>query len=717
VKVFLSRLAALAAALLLTRGASAQQGRGEHVTNVEVTLVEVPVYAEKDGEPVRDLSKEDFELSADGRRVDILGFDRVELDAPPRTAPAGSAEGAAPVPPAARRQFLFLFDLAFSRPIQIGRARAAAQDFVENGLKPSDVAAVATYDAERGLKLILSFTGDRFQIADAIRTLGLEKRLGEVRPDPLGLALDVAPLKGDPEGRKGMGDAAMLEMFQHLDAAAQKGGDEQKRGRVLSTVGAFQDLARALDSVKGRKQVLYFSEGIDNRLLVGEAGANAGRDTADAVAHGETWKVDSDARYGRSDVSDRLKDMMAVFVRADCVIHPVDVSGLGDSASTGQASLGVVGGGAVIGDHSSGRKDVLFMFAKETGGTLIEKSNDLTGQLASLEKKTSVTYVLAFAPGASEPGKFHALKVKVKRPGVRVSTRPGWFEPVPFAKRAAVEKRLATAQLVAFGAPRNEFGTRLVTAGFPTRRAGAFQLPVLVEVPGTVLVSGSTAPTIPVEIYAYLLDHDLKVVDFATQVLSFDVKKFGDALKNGGFKYYATLEAPAGEYTLRVLVRDGANGRTDLKSQHIALAASEKPELLTPFFHEAPGSPWIHAKGAQRPDLASEDEPFASGGSMFVPAALPRVSPGSAARLSLVGYRLPAGDVAVSGTVRDAAGKDLGPAHVKLDGSERTGDGARRLAVSFAPEGLAAGMYELSLRVTAGADAVTAPPARFVVGS
>jgi hypothetical protein len=427
--------------------------------------------------------------------------------------------------------------------------------------------------------------------------------------------------------------------------------------------------------------------------------------------------VSGEVRFGRTDLSNRLRDMLAVFTRADCVLHPVDVSGLGDVLSASGATLGAVDAGVVDADHSTGRKEVLFRFAEETGGTLVEKSNDLAAGLASVSRKTSVVYVLAFSPARAEPGTYHELKVRVRRPGVRVSSRAGYWEPLPFAKRSTAEKRLSAAQLVAFGAARDELGTRVAAAAFPTRRGSVSQVPVLVEVPGDALVAGSPPGPLPVEVFAYLLDANLRVVDFATQVLTFDTKKVGEALRATGFKYYATLAAPPGAYTLRVLVRDATTGRSDVVPQALAVAAVDAaPRAVRPFFHEPVQGGWLRVRAPARPGLLDgEDEPFSAGGSAYVPAALPRLEPASSARLSLVAYRMPGESLAVTGAVLDVSGKRVMDAKVSLESAERPAAGARRLVISFSPEGLASGRYALALHVASGTAATDAPPAPFVV--
>ena len=52
-------------------------------------------------------------------------------------------------------------------------ARKAARDFVLDG-PPADLAAVAVYSVEKGVRMLVTFTLGPAQLASAIETLGLE---------------------------------------------------------------------------------------------------------------------------------------------------------------------------------------------------------------------------------------------------------------------------------------------------------------------------------------------------------------------------------------------------------------------------------------------------------------------------------------------------------------------------------------------------------------
>ena len=110
---------------------------------VEVVQVEVPVNVIQDGAPVRGLARDDFKLIAAGKKREIVGFSIFDLaEIQPRDQDTGVELSLA-----GRRHFMLLFDLSFSKPSSIVRARHAAIELVERGMHPTDLIGVAAYSS------------------------------------------------------------------------------------------------------------------------------------------------------------------------------------------------------------------------------------------------------------------------------------------------------------------------------------------------------------------------------------------------------------------------------------------------------------------------------------------------------------------------------------------------------------------------------------------
>jgi hypothetical protein len=84
---------------------------------VKVHLVEVPVTViDHDGNPIRGLKAENFELFDDGKRQKITAFDAIDF------ASTESVSAISPLNPNARRSFILVFDLEYSQHTNRSRA-------------------------------------------------------------------------------------------------------------------------------------------------------------------------------------------------------------------------------------------------------------------------------------------------------------------------------------------------------------------------------------------------------------------------------------------------------------------------------------------------------------------------------------------------------------------------------------------------------------------
>ncbi|HUM03077.1 MAG TPA: VWA domain-containing protein [Thermoanaerobaculia bacterium] len=700
----------LAAALPTTAAAPGEMTRGDRKGDVkastDVTLVEVPVWvAGKDGHPVRGLTKDDFELYDEGKRVDTWDLEVIDLEDFARKTVTPDVS----LPPAAQRHFLFLFDLSFSQPLNIAKARSAALAFAKNGMKNGDLGAVATVDVEKGLKLVLSFTPDHDQIVTALTTLGLPS-LTQPTADPLSLtvylptpgsAVALSPIRSAGAGSP---DAEFADILSAFTQMQEKVFDTYVQGRVRSLSRFLSDLARTLNSVRGRKNVVLFSEGFDSKLLSGLTGPNAGQVEGDRIVSGELWRVESEDRYGRSEVRQAMDKMYEIFRKTDTVIHAVDVSGL----TTGITAEGITSGDTATSNNrlgSRGRgRDTLYAMSSETGGELFKNSNEVGEHLARLQEETALVYLLTYSPpDLKDPGRYHTLKVKVKASGVHPSFRAGYYEPTAYSKLTPVERRLLAAQQIAYGLPRSDIpASALATPLLAEGRDGAL-VPVIIEIPGAPLVKNAVGDALNVEIYAYATNQALKIKDFLSQTVSLDLERVGKQLAATGIKFYGELFLPPGTYWLKILIRIAETGRSGLLIVPVTVPTAENRQLfaLAPLFHDPPAN-WVMVKAVPRPNAPRRPAyPFVSNGESFIPSAGPVLDPLENTDLSVFLYNAPdGGDFEVSGEIRGKGGVRLGPAAIRKVGVSRAGARAPlNVLCSFTPERLEKGSYTLWVSV------------------
>ena len=659
-----------------------------------VVVVEVPVnVTDKSGHPVENLTAEDFEIFDDGKPQKITGFEVLDQ----RKGIPPPLPGEAPINPAASRHFMLVFDLSFASSRGIVAARRAARDFVVTRMKDLDTAAVTTYSVETGVRLLVPFTGDRTQLAAAIDGLGMPT-LMQRNPDQLGF-LDVAANPTNTNSpfttataESGV-DALLGDLLENLQIMETKSMRAVYRDRVQRLLESFATLAVALDSVPGRKHILYLSEGFDSRELSGETGPNAGSKTAELAVRGQYWKVDNDARFGNSSLQYQMKNALVLFNRSDCIIHAVDIAGLRPTVGVSQSRN----------DPPVSGQDSLYFFAEQTGGEFLKNANDLGPSLEQLLDRTGLIYLLAFQLSrVPENGKFHALKVKVRKGSYRVSNRTGYYEPRSNQQLTAMEKKLAMSSAIASAVPRTDIPAWVVAAAFPGDK-GFSRVPVIVEIPGDRLLARHDQPLMNLDVFLYAVDRAGTTLDSLHQPIGVDLTKARDALQRSGIKFYGQLRLPPGDYTLRVLVRDAESGRFGVTVNSLSVPESAAPFTLPPFFVDQ-GREWIMVKARPRAtDGENADYPFAIGGEAFVPSALAGVKSGESVQVCLIAYNFDAGATPLdySGRILGVDGKPYGKVALELVKASEKGEreGARKFLLRFRPTGLDPGRYALAVKL------------------
>jgi VWFA-related protein len=684
--------AALTAVVGSAAGAEEPARDSRVYETARATLIEVPVNVTgSDGKPVTGLSAADFELSEDGKKQTISRFEVVDLRHP--------AAAKNSIDPAARRHWLITFDLSNATLSGLVRAREGAKAFVARAVQNGDLAAVSTVSVETGWRLLVNFTEDREQLARSIDTLGLSG-LSVESADPLAFAFE------PPGSRRGPNEDGLVDALKETRTLAKTAADDLARGRVSQLMESLATIGRALDSVRGRKHVLFFSEGFEPRLIQGNASDKPVANEmgqlefpyqADAAAatSGEIWRIDSDARFGSSSTRTILTQALSEFRRSDTALDTIDISGL---RSEPDAPWPLKAGSG---------SDSLFAMASETGGDFVRNANRLDGDLEKLVERTSVVYLLVYRPeSAGPPGAFHKLEVRVKRPGVRVQARSGYSDPKPFAALSRVERVLAAGDLITGGPKENSFSAAVVAAPFASG-GRLSQVPFILEIPGGPLLEGDSGTEGRVQIFTYATDANGTLADYLTQEMTLDLARVRASLETGGIKFYGTLFLPPGDFTVRTLVQNGSTGISAVTAK--ALRIDEVPGaealVLPPFFRATSGR-WMMVKGLPRQDAPAHaaDYPFAIQGEPFIPAALPTVESGTAAQVLVLTYNFAnRGRIEPLQIHPQIEGPD-GKAHEVevqvIRRSDRERAGGRAVVLSFKPDGLPSGRYVLKVRVS-----------------
>ena len=675
-----SALVAWTVGLTLAPGARTQD-RPVPVFGSDATLVAVPVFVtDKSGRAVAGLTAADFEVEDLGKKASIVTF--LPVDA---MQPVEAPEAASRMQAAARRQFVFLFDLAFSTPTGIMRAREAASAFVRESLAPSDLAAVATF-GQAGVKVLVTFTPDREQVARAIEGLGLV----ETQPrqaDYLSIAYDL----GVPRWGVGIAPPPNEPMLQQLVQMAKlmaRSDQAYYRTRVEGFLEGLEKLTGMLEAVQGRKQMLLLSAGFDSSVLSGVRGQES-QETSEAVLRGAIWEAKSDRYFGDSKVRDSLDKLYRAVAVTDTVIHSVDVTGLAAGvASVDQALPQPVGQG----------RDTLAQFAVNTGGRFIADANDLRAGLEELLTATRYYYVLGFEPKdpGDKPDKPRKLKVRVKGEGLAVSHRRGYVLKPREAEPSPAAASLRAAESIVKGLSGGAIALSAVAVPYRNAR-GTLSLPVILQAEGGSLVGDAKAKQLELELFGYAFDAQGRVRDIVTVSPVIDLGSVRASLEAKGLQFITSFAMPEGAADLRFLVRDQATRR--MGSLRLRVEVPKEGDALAlspPLAIEDPRTRLV-VPAASR-GLPSLEIPFRLADAPFTAEPRPSLANGAAREVCVMawGGQLGSrqGQAELQPQLVDKAGS---PQAVLLDGSRAVpdADGVWRYVLTLRPKDVAPGDYLL----------------------
>ncbi len=393
-------------------------------------LVRVDAYVSRDGQPIADLTADDFEVLEDGAPQRIESFQVIRARGPvpqaARVEPNTVAEARAMAADADARLFVLFLDVWHVHVEGSFRAQNPIINLLDRAVGQDDLIGVMTPEmSARNLTL-------------ARRTTTIEGILRDNWYWGQRQRLNTA----DPREQE-------LQMC-YPDSSSETAGIAQElidRRRERKTLDAIEDLIIHLEGIREeRKFVILLSEGWrlprrDDRLARKLAGF--GIPGTDPIGVGPTGKLTSRPAQGAAgtDSCERERQRLAAedleldfrtllqrANRANVTFYTVDPRGLvvfDEDLSTRRAT-------DVIGDRErlSARQDSLRDLAANTDGVAILNTNNIEAPLQRILADTSSYYLLGYySTNTKLDGKFRKLTVRVKKPGFDVRARPGYLAP------------------------------------------------------------------------------------------------------------------------------------------------------------------------------------------------------------------------------------------------------------------------------------------------
>jgi len=373
------------------------------------------IVTDKDGKPVLDMTQDEFSVSEDGKPQKIDSFDVVKVDAtqtaesgPPRAIRSDYDEERESKRPDVRLFVILLDDYHVKRGNDLA-VRRPLIDFIQNQLGPADMLSIMY-----PLTPIddIHFSRDREAAISAIDHF--EGRKYDYRP------------RNIMEEKYAMYPAQTVE-----------------RLRMQITMDALKAAAFRMSALReGRKAIIFVSEGFTSLLpsqlsdpvasMPGFGNPNRGNSQAAQATPQQQLQADADMY---SDMNRMFGDLN----RQNTSVYAVDPRGLAAFEYDINQGIGIQQDAKSLRDSL----DSLHSLAANTDGRAIVNRNDLAAGMKQIIRDSSGYYLLGYnSSQAPMDGKFHSIKVTVKRRGVDVRARKGYwaFTPDDVARAEAPKK-------------------------------------------------------------------------------------------------------------------------------------------------------------------------------------------------------------------------------------------------------------------------------------
>jgi hypothetical protein len=222
--------------------------------------------------------------------------------------------------------------------------------------------------------------------------------------------------------------------------------------------------------------------------------------------------------------------------------------------------------------------------AQDTGGLVFDNTNNLRQGFDRIESDLHNYYLLGYSPAnETYDGRFRTIDVRVKRPGMTVAARRGYFavrDPGGVAVNPWEAPALAALERTPVP---NAFPIRATTLLFPDRRRPGLA-PVVADVATTALTfrpaaDGSTYAS-DFTILVRFLDAQNQVVRQVSQ--HYELKgplADRDRARQGDIIFYREPELPPGVYTMEAIVYDAPSGNASVRVSTLEVAKADPSRL------------------------------------------------------------------------------------------------------------------------------------------
>ncbi len=437
-------LSLLISPLRLAGQAEAPSASFGETLRIEVVNVEV-VATDKDGEPVTDLTRAEFQLFDNGVEVPITNFYAVQegrrvTEERLTLASSGAEEKVETSTPNADEpplHLIVLIDQTHLAPFSRNRLLGPLLELLEERMRQGDRVMLVTFD--KRLAIRQPFTTSAKEVERAVRALAETATVGMDQDARYRRIVEEMMVIQDAAVEARFSEPCPPDLGRAADSYAKAVYDD-----VKASVDGLSALIDSLSGLPGRKALLHVSDGIPLQpgqevfalldQLCGGKGWVAGI-TRGGVDGNETAVFDSDALgqgagswvkslaldFAKYDTSDLFRGVAEKASSQRLVIFSLEAIGpRGASGRSIDTNDRRVAFDSVDFIRVAGLQDSLHLLADETGGKALLNTIDWKPALATVADGFDHYYSLGYRPRQDSGGKMRRIEVKVRRPGIEV---------------------------------------------------------------------------------------------------------------------------------------------------------------------------------------------------------------------------------------------------------------------------------------------------------
>jgi VWFA-related protein len=547
-------------------------------TTTELVLVNVTV-RDRNGNPVRDLKREDFTVLEDNKPQQVISFDLENTDAVLSTAateapllgktqpqsPAAAQADLAARPLKDRRLIILFFDLSSMQPDEVDRATTAAESYVDKQMVAADLVSVVSLGDT--LSVNQDFTSDRALLKKALQGFNLGAG------------------GGFEEGATGT-----------TEGTAETGGSftvDDTEYNIFNTdrrLQALRSIADKLAHIEEKKSLIYFSSGMDRTGIENQS---------------------------------QLRSATNAAVKANMAIYTMDIRGLqallpgGEAQNASLRGTSPYSGKSVSSafDSNATTQETLVTLAGDTGGKAFLDSNDFGKVFTGVQQDSSLYYLLGYhSSNTARDGHFRRITVKINRPGLKLDFRRGYYAPADFQHSTRDDRERQLDEELASDLSTTDLPVYLSAAYFRIADR-KFYVPVSVVVPGSQIpfTRNKEEDKATLDVLGIVSDTDKRPVGQIRDTVKLSVNT-SQLVQRKNVQYNSGFVLPPGTYHLKFVVRENQSGRL----------GSFETDLIVPDLKTVPDkivkmSSIVLASQLQANAKRKSDNPLVRDGSEVIP--------------------------------------------------------------------------------------------------